>query len=94
MDYLIIANLIATILVGAFVIYKFQTIDKIQFKRDWHDEIYEHVKEWTLKQSKISASIIQKQFMIGYARAERIIAELISDKFIEKKADGIYKINK
>lgn len=51
------------------------------------DELYEQAKEMVIRSKKASASLLQRRFRIGYARAARLL-DLLEEQGIIGQADG------
>lgn len=49
---------------------------------DLTDIRYEEIREWTLQQNEISASLIQRRFRLGYPRAARLIEIFERDQIV------------
>ncbi len=63
----------------------FASLDSKNFgslSEDSEDEIYEDVREFVIKAQKASASLLQRQFRLGYNRAARLIDELEANGII------------
>ena len=46
------------------------------------DEMYSELKEYTKTLKTISTSVLQRRFMIGYAKASRLMEKLEEDKLV------------
>lgn len=54
-------------------------------KRNWNldaDELYDNAKEIVLKNNQVSASFLQRELRVGYARAAGLIDMLEEDKIV------------
>lgn len=56
----------------------------------YDDELYEKAKEYAISMGKISSSMIQRKFRIGYNRACRLLEQLEDNKIVES-SNGYYK---
>ena len=56
-------------------------------EKDISDILFEDVKEFAIKNGKISTAMIQRKFKVGYSRSARLI-DMLEDNGIIGKANG------
>lgn len=54
---------------------------------EFWDDLYQEAVKIAKLYDKVSASLLQRELMIGYGRASRIMAQLEKDKTIEIRID-------
>lgn len=59
---------------------------------EWRDDIYEQAKALTLATGKVSPSLIQRRFGIGYIRAKCILGEMEKQGVVIALQDGFYQV--
>ncbi len=77
-----VESVVSFLKVGSDNVYDQEMIDKITAPKsfgeasDDTDELFEEAVEFVIKKEKASASMLQRQFRIGYNRAARLIEEM------------------
>ena len=59
-----------------------ERVKKLEFDKDWMDELYKKAKELVVKHDKASVIFLQRKLIIDYERAGRLLDKLENEGIV------------